>query len=89
MLRGEAPNDPRNPKDYVLGPGHVRFFYPRLGYLRRRFEELIAEMMRRGYKPKYLMAPSAALPPEWFTNWEPDAKALQLNRERLTLRMPK
>lgn len=89
MQRGEKPTDPRNPKDYVLGPGHVRFFYSRLGYLRRRFEELIAEMMRRDYVPKYLTAPSVELPSEWLTNWEPDAKALSLNRERLALRMPK
>lgn len=89
MLRGEVPTDPRNPKDYVLGSGHVRFFYPRLGYLRRRFAALVAEMKSRGYAPKHLDVPKVELPNEWLTDWEPDAKALKLNRERIALRTPK
>lgn len=89
MKRGEKPTDSRNPKDYTLGTGHVRFFYPRLGYLRRRFAELVAEMKSRGYEPKHLTVPKVDLPNEWFTDWGPDAKALKLNRERIALRTPK
>lgn len=29
-MRGETPTDPRNPREYCLGPGHVRVFYPPL-----------------------------------------------------------
>ncbi|CUW45036.1 endonuclease V [Brucella vulpis] len=44
IQRGEAPQDPRNPQQYTLGAGHVRFFYARLGYLAKRQAALIAEM---------------------------------------------
>lgn len=54
ILRGDVPGDPRNPADYRLGAGHVRFFYPRLGYLAQRQAALVAEMLARGYAPRDL-----------------------------------
>lgn len=87
--RGELPTDKRNPKDYTLGTGHVRFFYPRLAYLKKRFALLVEEMQRRGFKPNHLTTPPVRVPNEWFTDWEPDVKAMKINRERIALRMPK
>lgn len=87
--RGELPTDHRNPKDYTLGTGHVRFFYPRLGYLEKRFKLLVSEMKERGFKPNHMHTPLVWLPPDWITDWEPDDKALRINRERIALRMPK
>lgn len=89
MKRGEKPTDSRNPTSYVLGAGHVRFFYPRLGYLRQRFFELVCEMQIRGFKPIHLAPPHVGLSTDWFTDWVPDEKAVALNRERISQRMPK
>ena len=77
------------PEAYTLGAGHVKFFYQRLGYCRRRFHELRAEMVLRGYKPTYDDVPFALVPPDWQQDWTPDATALAINRQRIAERTPK
>jgi deoxyribonuclease (pyrimidine dimer) len=87
--RGEKPDDKRNPRHYVLGTGHVRFFYDKLGYLDSRFDELVAEMVKRGYKPNFLSAPASRLPSEWLKQWAPSVVDLTINRKRIADRTPK
>lgn len=89
IARGERPDDPRNPAEYRLGAGHVRFFYPRLGYLVRRQEALIAEMQRRGYAPGFT-DPSgllAGIPDAWRGDWAPSDAAVAINRGRIAERL--
>lgn len=87
--RGEQPDDPRNPREYTLGPGHVRFFYPRLRYLRDRFHALVAEMISRGFRPAYTDVPVhyVLMPPAWVQNYEPTELALNINRARIEERL--
>lgn len=89
QARGERPSDPRNPAKYVLGTGHVRFFYDKGLYLLKRQTELVAEMLRRGYKPNH-MDPASMVPydmdPWRMMDWVPDEAALALNRARLAER---
>lgn len=37
------------PKEFKLGAGHVKFFYDKLGYLLKRYKEIHAECINRGY----------------------------------------
>lgn len=74
------------PVAYTLGAGHVKFFYPRLAYCTRRFAELRSEMLLRGYAPKYDAPPQVRVGPEWWQDWEPDAHALAINRQRISER---
>ena len=85
ILRGERPDDRRNPPTYRLGTGHVRFFYPRLGYLARRQADLVGEMRRRGYRPAHDDPASLlnGIPEGWRGDWEPDAAALSASRDRI------
>lgn len=86
--RGENPIDPRNPRQYRLGPGHVRFFYPRLGYLISRYLRLCDECRSRGRLVRY-GDPSPlveGIPAEWFGQWTPDDTAQRLNIERINQR---
>jgi len=84
--RGEDPT--AYPDEYLLGKGHVKFFYARLLYLKWRHQDLVDEMLRRGWAPKYRRVPAAAdhLPASWWCPWEPTADALALNRERIRQR---
>ena len=41
----------RVPKRYTLNTGHVYFFYNKGKYLHKRYNELIAEMKKRGFSP--------------------------------------
>lgn len=38
------------PPKFVLGIGHVRFFYNKLGYLKCRYDEIYGECQRRGFR---------------------------------------
>lgn len=89
ITRGERPDDPRNPKVYRLGSGHMRFFYPRLGWLLARQRALIAEMLARGYSPGFADPEGliAGIPAEWLGDWQPDAAAQALNRARIIERL--
>lgn len=88
FARGETPDDLRNPMNYTLGAGHVRFFYCRLGYLVKRQLAIIEEMRARGYKPLF-DAPHglvAGFPIAWCQDWEPTTEALAKNLARLSER---
>jgi deoxyribonuclease (pyrimidine dimer) len=89
IARGERPNDTRNPTEYRLGSGHVRFFYPRLLYLARRQASLIAEMQSRGYRPAFTdpAVLLAGIPAEWCNDWQPTPEAQAANRARISERL--
>jgi hypothetical protein len=82
LARGERPD--QHPDAYVLGPGHVRFFYSRLGWIRERQRCLILEMQRRGYRPTFTDLPCLAeFPSGWRRNWTPDEAAMTACRARI------
>ncbi|ODT67288.1 MAG: endonuclease V [Pelagibacterium sp. SCN 63-23] len=85
IARGEAPDDTRNPTQYRLGAGHVRFFYPRLLYLARRQAMLVAEMQARGFHPNFTQTERLldGFPATWCQDWVPDEAAMVLNRARI------
>jgi deoxyribonuclease (pyrimidine dimer) len=41
------------PDEFKLGTGHVKFFYNKLEYLRKRYEELYQECLNRNFKVTY------------------------------------
>lgn len=65
------------PERYVLGEGHVLFFYDKLKFLRRRYLELGAECAARGFKttPRW---PAMTYHPEVWKDYEPDLAARTL-----------
>lgn len=77
--------------DYVLGAGHVRFFYDKLHYLYHRYINLYNECLNRGFNVSYNW-PEAIID-DFFSdlwgNYTPTDNALKINRERIALRMPK
>lgn len=89
IVRGERPDDRRNPRHYTLGTGHVRFFYSRLGFLAKRQAALIAEMQSRGYHPQFTNCSELLqdVPVEWCNDWVPDEAAQAINRQRIALRL--
>lgn len=38
---------------YTMGKGHVKFFYNKAVWLAVRFDQLVSEMRRRGFRPQY------------------------------------
>jgi hypothetical protein len=74
------------PKQYTLGAGHVKFFYDKGAWLKRRFEEeIVPEMQRRGFRTTYTQYRPH---PDGLNNdWTPTAEAQQINRDRIAERL--
>lgn len=89
QARGERIDDKRNPTEYRLGTGHVRFFYNKGLFLLHRQKALVAEMLERGYSPSYT-DPTELLPDgldAWrMMDWTPTEEALAINRQRIAER---
>lgn len=78
------------PHNYTLGKGHVKFFYDKMAYLKKRFESLVEEMLNRGYNPTY--RDSSIFIPEdskFFNDYIPTEEAIRINKERIKLRLEK
>lgn len=76
------------PSTYILGKGHVKFFYDKMKWLERRYTELLNEMWDRGYNPQFT-DPSifAKCEARFYNDYKPTKQALELNRERIKDRL--
>lgn len=75
------------PTQYTLGTGHVKYFYNKFRYLQKRFENLVEEMVRRGYNPKYRDSSIFKVEEKFYQDWTPDEEAMRKNRERIKERL--
>lgn len=87
IVNGKAILDGKYPKEYTLGTGHVKFFYPRLKYLHKRYQMLHNELCNRGYRVTYIWPEN--VPERLYNDYEPTEEALTINRERIKERIPK
>lgn len=77
----------RGPEKFTLGNGHMTFFTYLGKFCQERFNQIVAEMQRRGFKPNY---PTYRLHPEGMNeDHTPTAEERQLLSERIVQRMPK
>jgi deoxyribonuclease (pyrimidine dimer) len=77
----------RIPKDFVLGTGHVMFFYNKGAYLMQRFAELQRELHKRGvnYNIQTCLDPDYTFwnNPKLCQDYVPTPEALSIIRERI------
>ena len=71
------------PREYVLGKGHVKFFYDKMLFLQKRFEALVQEMLSRGYKPSYTDSSIFKVEDLYYNDYVPTEEAIELNRQRI------
>ena len=73
------------PKKYTLNKGHVYFFYNKGKYLNNRYQKLILELKKRGFK----LSKDRLSPKEIFINnklyndWEPSLDDYKIIRKRI------
>jgi deoxyribonuclease (pyrimidine dimer) len=77
------------PKRYTLNSGHVYFFYNKGKYLHNRYQELIDEMKRRGFKPdKTRVFPTKVFKDNGLYNdWLPNIDDYKIIRQRIEERI--
>lgn len=76
------------PDDYKLGEGHVRFFFDKLAFLKRRYEALHAECRARGFHVSPIWPADLPADARLWRDYTPTSAALAASRERIAQRMP-
>ena len=71
------------PEEFTLGTGHVKFFYTRLLYLKKRYEELYKECLKRGYNVSYYGDAWNDVPKELMNDYEPTERDRQIIQQRI------
>lgn len=89
QTKGLRPGSLKAPQAYVLGRGHMLFFYDKCMFLLRRQQSLIREMRARGYDPKFAYPNDliTGLDPHWLGDYTPTVEAIELNRQRIRERL--
>ena len=77
------------PEEYKLGEGHVRFFFNKMAFLKKRYDELHTECKARGFKVQYIWPETLPSSPELWLDYQPTDAALEIYRQRIQERMPK
>lgn len=78
----------RVPAVFTLNAGHVTFFYNKLTYLSDRYEELVAEMVRRGMRPDFRrQLDFTGIPDRCFGEWQPSKIEQRVVVDRITTRL--
>lgn len=75
------------PERFTLGPGHVKFFYDKLGYLRCRYREIYKECIRRNFNVTNFESSFAGIPEHLFNNWEPSGRDREIILARIEERL--
>lgn len=73
------------PEKYTLGRGHVIFFSNKLTWVLKRYDQLIFEMKKRGFRTTPVIG-LRDCDPSLYNDWEPDDEAINLNWQRLRQR---
>ena len=71
------------PEMFTLGKGHVKFFYNKLKFLHKRYEQLYAECRRRGYNMTYFGDAFNKLPSDLYKDYKPTKEAIALIEARI------
>ncbi|AKD39234.1 hypothetical protein I926_09620 [Pasteurella multocida subsp. multocida OH4807] len=76
------------PTDYKLGTGHVRFFFDKLTFLKKRYDLLHQECKARGFNVQYYWPENLPSDASLWLDYIPTEDALQANKARILDRMP-
>lgn len=77
-----------NSTRYLLGTGHVTFFRDKLLFLKKRYDELHRECLRRGFNINYRWPEEAVHFRELWNDYQVTTQDVQLNQARIEERMP-
>lgn len=90
--QGKTPEDIEISNKYVLGKGHVKFFYTKMIWLFNRFNELVLELEERKFNIDLKLCKSISdqwaifFETEWWNDYTPTHNDMYLNMARLVVR---
>lgn len=75
------------PENFSLGKGHVKFFYDKLGYLKRRYILIRDECYRRGYDVTNYEGAWKDVPDHLMNEWVPSSDDAKIVHARIQDRL--
>jgi deoxyribonuclease (pyrimidine dimer) len=75
------------PKDFRLGAGHVTFFYDKIGFLKKHYENLTNEAIKRGFNPTDFSDAFEDIPSHLMKDYIPTLHDRQIVKERIIDRL--
>lgn len=73
------------PSKFTLNTGHVLFFYDKILFLKRRYENLQLELIDRGYDIDLdRTLKMSGFPNRFYGDWYPNREAIEITKERIT-----
>lgn len=87
-LKGRARWLKATHRTYKMGNGHLKFFYTKCQYLKKRYVELYKEMLRRGMRPhssvvRAVLTRAKFIDKDFCEDWEPTEADWAENLKRL------
>lgn len=74
---------------YILGKGHVKFFFNKFKYLHFRHIQLTEELLYRGYNLSNTDSSIfSTVDKMWYGDYSPSEEEMKINRHRIRERMP-
>ena len=77
------------PKLFKLGTGHVKFFYDKLFYLKRRYDSLYDECQKRGFNVQNYSGAWEGIPEYLMNDYTPTSRDRVIVRQRIQERLNK
>lgn len=93
VVNGKQRNLKGAPQHYKLNTGHVLFFRNKLKYLINRYDQLVAELLERGYTINYPTLRNQVTPDNqqelaiYLNDYQPTQAAVEENVERIVERL--
>ena len=77
------------PERFKLGTGHVKFFYNKLLYLKKRYVTIYEECIKRGFNVQNYIEAWNDIPAELMNDYNVRANDIRIIRERINERLGK
>ena len=77
------------PDKFKLGTGHVKFFYNKLLYLKKRYIKIYAECIKRGFNVQNYIEAWSDIPEELMNDYKVKANDIRIIKERINERLTK
>ena len=75
------------PTEYTMSTGHVKFFYNKFHWLKKRYEKLITECECRGFSIANTDSSIFKVGKPYYNGYIPTGKSFKINRERIIERI--
>lgn len=69
--------------NYTLWKWHVSFFYNKLLFLNKRFDKIVSECLKRGFKIKYTNYDISDIPEIYKNDFIPNKQEIEISKKRI------